>query len=111
MLVLLVVACSGMVATSPSQKLAAGYTTVKTIAESTDQLYLNKQIKKADAQNIKTSNDAALVGLDTVKAMQASGDANADAKLYAVIAGLQALQDYLNKAKVLTPAPAASGVK
>lgn len=106
-----IAACTGLTAISPSQKLAAGYTLSKTISESTDQLYLNHQLSKANGLNIKATNDVALTGLDVVGQMQANGDVGADAKLLATIAILTALQDQLNKQKVLVPATPASGVK
>lgn len=106
-----IVACAGLTMDTPAKKLAGGYTLSKTIAETTDQLYLTKQISKVNALNVKASNDLALNGLDIAGQMIANKDPGADAKLLATIAILTALQDQLLKQKALVPALPASGVK
>ncbi len=88
-------ASAGLVVDTPEKKLAAGYTTVTVIAETTTSLLQASKISKADALNVKAGNDAALAGLDVASGMLKSNPTAATTKLDQIIGILTATQTYL----------------
>lgn len=106
--VLLFAACAQLGLQTPQtfdQKLAAGYVTVQTVAETATAAYTAGKLKEADRTNVVTTTRAAITGLDLAKTTRdalcppAAGPTctapAADAKLAATMAILTALQAYL----------------
>lgn len=123
-LLLFAVGCAQLGLQGPQtqpQRIAAGYLTVQTFAETADQALLTGQITKTDAKNLVAGSRVAIEGLDVASmafakdcptAAPACTSAAADAKLNATLAALGALQAYLvGQQAAHAPAAAASGSK
>lgn len=95
----------GIVPDTFNKKLAIGYATVQTVAESAAFAYAAGKLSDADKNNVVTTSKAAITGLDLAQtiyagvcpktAPQPCAAPAADAKLQATLAILTALQAYL----------------
>jgi hypothetical protein len=93
---LVLAACSSVPAVDTFNKqLAAGYTTVDAIAQSTSAALAADKITQADAATVVTTARGALSALDVASQMHATNPAGAADKLQATLAVLTALQGYL----------------
>lgn len=78
-----------------NERLAAGYTTVTAARDTAATLLTSGKITAADAQQVQNQCDNARSGLDIARSIHASDPPAGDAKLTAILAGLTALQAYL----------------
>lgn len=98
LLLFLVSACSALGLQSPqnfSDRLAAGYVTVTAARDSTATLLSSGKITAGDAQQIQTQCDNARSGLDIARQVHETNPQAGDEKLTAILAGLNALSQYL----------------
>lgn len=97
-LLLLLSACAQLGLQSPksfNDKLATGYVTITAARDSTATLLTSGKITAADAQQIQTQCDNARSGLDIARSVHATSPEAGDEKLTAILAGLNALSQYL----------------
>lgn len=95
----------GLQADTFSEKIAAGYATVQTLAEAASFAYDAKKITEADKANVVATARAGVQGLDLAQSIYAGACPKtapqpcaapaADVKLQATLAVLTALQAYL----------------
>lgn len=78
-----------------NERLAAGYATLTTARDSAGTLLAAGKITAPDAQQIQNQCDNVRSGLDIARNIHAKDPQAADAKLTAVLAGLNALSAYL----------------
>jgi hypothetical protein len=88
-------ACTAIVPQTFNERLAAGYKTVETVADTAITLRTAGKITQADARNVAATNDTALAALDVTKGLSKTDLTAADAKLAATLAILTQLQAYL----------------
>lgn len=78
-----------------NQKVAVAYGAVTQVRETTTALLTAKKISAEDAQNLQASADAARLGVDTARKIQATDPTAANARINAVMTSLNALAAYL----------------
>ena len=86
-----------------NKKLAAGYATVQTVADSTRSLFAAGKIAPADAQRVQKANTEALAGLDAASALARTDMTQADTRLTVAITVLSGLQAFLATHGATTP--------
>jgi len=82
-----------------NKKVAAGYESVATLADSADALFKSGKLSKADAQKVKATLDGATAGLASVQSIAATDPLAAQNRLAAIIAALSAAQAIVAGAK------------
>lgn len=104
-LIVLMAACTslGLSADTFNQKVAAGYTTVTTIADSATLLYQSGHLSDADKANVVQQDENLKVGLDVAREVHATDTSSGDAKLKATLVALQALDAYLKSKQGIAP--------
>jgi len=78
-----------------NERLDAGYQTIATVVSTADALYKAGKITARDARNIETQTDNVREGLDLAREYKAAGNNQADSKLRAAMAVLDALEAYV----------------
>jgi len=81
------------------ERIAAGYTTAKTLIITGDTLLEAQKIGSKDAKNIRQAVEAGREGLDIADALQATDSAGAKNRVEVAIASLDALEAYLETRK------------
>lgn len=97
-LLVVLTACATLGVSAPktfNEKLAAAYTTVTAARDTTATLLTSGKLSAADAQNVQQQLDTARTGLDLARQLHATNPPAGDARLDAIVAGLTALQAYL----------------
>jgi hypothetical protein len=97
-LLLILVSCATLGLEQPktfNERLAAGYATTTAARDSAATLLTSGKITADDAQQVQNQCDNVRSGLDIARDIHASNPPAGDAKLTAVLAGLTALQSYL----------------
>ena len=94
---LLAVACQhlGFQAETFNERLAVGYSTVTAARESAASLLIAGKVSVEDARHVQAQADNARAGLDVARAIHAASPDAAEEKLTAILAGLEALSNYL----------------
>lgn len=98
LLLMMLTACATLGLEQPktfNERLAAAYTTVTAARDSAGTLLSSGKITAADAQQVQNQCDNVRSGLDIARDIHAKDPPAGDAKLTAVLAGLTALQAYL----------------
>lgn len=85
------------------KRLAAGYTTVATVADSARTLLVTGRITPADAQRVEKTNTEALAGLDAAAQLAQTSPGQADTRLTVAITVLSGLQAFLATHGATTP--------
>jgi hypothetical protein len=96
------VACATLGFPSPQttqERIAAGYTTAKTIITTGDALLNAEKIGSKDSKNIRKAAEAGREGLDIADALQATDPAGAKNRAEVAITSLNALEAYLETRK------------
>lgn len=91
-------ACSQVGLQTPqtfNARLAAGYTTVQTVADGARAALVAGKITKADADNVVTTERTALAALDVANQIHATDPKAGEDKLTATLTILQALNAYI----------------
>jgi hypothetical protein len=86
-----------------AKRLAAGYVTVQTVADSAAKLHAAGRITSDEARHVRSGLQETLAGLDAARAVGATDPAAAQTRLQASIQMLTALQAYLSTKQGTTP--------
>lgn len=98
LIITMLAACAQLGMQTPAtfnQRVAAGYTTVQTVAESATVALQAGKLSRADAANIVTTSRTALDGLAVAQTLHAGNAAAGEDRLAVTLAILQSLQAYL----------------
>lgn len=78
-----------------NERVAAAYTTVTAARDTTATLLTAGKLSAVEAQDVQRQLDTARTGLDLARQVHAANPAQADQRLDGIVAGLAALQAYL----------------
>lgn len=85
------------------KRLAAGYATVQTVADSTRSLLTAGKVTPSEAQRVQKANTEALAGLDAAATLARTDLTQADTRLTVAITVLSGLQAFLATHGATTP--------